>query len=41
LFGSSNEIAGRRFVSLKWLRRMKQAAGRPKDRLDLDNLPGD
>ncbi|HUS39492.1 MAG: hypothetical protein WBF93_05530 [Pirellulales bacterium] len=26
-------------ASLKWLRAMKQAAGRPKDRLDLENLP--
>ncbi len=41
LLGSSHESAGRRFVSLKWLRRMKQAAGRPKDRLDLDNLPSE
>ncbi len=30
---------GVRFVSLDWLRRMKQAAGRPKDLLDLENLP--
>jgi hypothetical protein len=28
-----------RFASLAWLRRMKQAAGRPKDLLDLENLP--
>jgi hypothetical protein len=41
LFGSSHETGGRRFVSLNWLRRMKQSAGRPKDRLDLDNLPGE
>ena len=41
LLGSSHESAGRRFVSLEWLRRMKQAAGRSKDRIDLDNLPSD
>lgn len=41
LLGSSHESAGRRFVSLKWLRRMKEAAGRPKDRLDLENLPSE
>jgi len=27
--------------SLKWLRRMKKAAGRTKDLLDLENLPGE
>ncbi len=41
LLGSSHESHGRRFVSLHWLRRMKEAAGRPKDRLDLDNLPSE
>jgi hypothetical protein len=41
LLASSHETAGRRFVSLGWLRRMKQAAGRPKDRIDLENLPGE
>lgn len=41
LLASSHESAGRRFVSLRWLRRMKQAAGRPKDQLDLDNLPSE
>lgn len=39
LFGSSHDTSGRRFVSLPWLRKMKQAAGRPKDRIDLDHLP--
>ena len=39
LLTSSRESNGRRFVSLQWLRKMKEAAGRPKDRLDLDNLP--
>jgi hypothetical protein len=33
------DLDGVRFVSLDWLRRMKQAAGRPKDLLDLENLP--
>ncbi|MDC0935644.1 hypothetical protein OAS39_05115 [Pirellulales bacterium] len=41
LFSSSVEAGGRRFASLDWLRRMKQAAGRLKDQLDLENLPGD
>jgi hypothetical protein len=41
LFAASQENAGRRFVSLPWLRRIKQAAGRPKDRIDLENLPGE
>jgi hypothetical protein len=39
LFASSVEADGRRFASLAWLRKMKQAAGRPKDHLDLENLP--
>ena len=39
LFGSSHESGGRRFVSLAWLRRMKQAAGRLQDQIDLENLP--
>jgi hypothetical protein len=29
---------GVKFASLEWLRRMKRAAGRPKDLLDLENL---
>ena len=33
------EAEGLRFASLDWLRRMKRAAGRPKDLLDLENLP--
>lgn len=36
---SSILVNGVRFVSLEWLRRMKLAAGRPKDMLDLENLP--
>ncbi len=35
----SIEINGRRFASLTWLRRMKQASGRPIDLLDLEKLP--
>jgi len=36
---SAVQLDGVRFASLEWLRRMKQAAGRPKDLLDLENLP--
>ena len=39
LFASSIESDGLRYASLDQLREMKQAAGRPKDRLDLENLP--
>lgn len=39
LFASSREVEGIRFVSLEWLRQLKAAAGRPKDLLDLENLP--
>jgi hypothetical protein len=35
---ASVEVNGLRFASLQWLRRMKQAAARPKDLLDLKNL---
>ena len=41
LFDSAVETDGRRFASLAWLRKMKAATGRAKDRLDLDNLPED
>ena len=40
LFETAEETDGRKFASIEWLRRMKQAAGRPQDLLDLDNLPG-
>ena len=39
LFDSAVEQGSHRYVSLAWLRKMKSAASRPKDRLDLDNLP--
>ncbi len=39
LFESSVEAEQIRYASLEWLRRMKQAAGRSKDMLDLENLP--
>ena len=32
-------VDGIRFASLEWLRKMKAAAGRAKDLLDLENLP--
>ena len=32
------ESNGFRFVSLEWLRRLKQSAGRPKDLIDLEEL---
>jgi hypothetical protein len=35
---SSLAVRGIRFASLEWLKRMKQAAGRPKDLPDLANL---
>lgn len=33
------DVRGIRFASLEWLKRMKHAAGRPKDLIDLANLP--
>jgi hypothetical protein len=39
VWDSAVELDGVKFASLEWLRRMKQAAGRPKDLLDLENLP--
>jgi hypothetical protein len=39
LLDSSVEAEGYRFASLEWLRKMKKAAGRTKDLLDLENLP--
>ena len=37
-FADSIEADGLRFTSLPWLRRMKEVAGRLKDRLDLQEL---
>lgn len=39
LFRSASEGRGWQFASLDCLRKMKVAAGRPKDRIDLENLP--
>jgi hypothetical protein len=36
---TSIDLDGVRFASLEWLRKLKQAAGRPKDLLDLEHLP--
>ncbi len=38
LYETASATAGLRFASLHWVRRMKMAAGRPKDLLDLDEL---
>jgi len=39
LFDTAVESQGRNYASLHWLRAMKTAANRPKDHIDLDNLP--
>jgi hypothetical protein len=39
LIGSAECLSGRPFVSLDWLKRMKAASSRPKDRQDLLELP--
>jgi len=39
LFDTAIECNGRKYASLRWLRAMKTAANRPKDQLDLENLP--
>ena len=39
IWNQSVSIAGGRFVSLKWLRKLKEASGRPIDIADLENLP--
>jgi len=39
LFDTAVECKGRQYVSLPWLRAMKTAANRPKDLIDLQNLP--
>jgi len=40
LFASAVDQGSHRYVSLAWLRKMKSATSRPKDQLDLENLPG-
>lgn len=39
VFAAAVELDGVRYASLEWLRKLKTAAGRPKDLLDLENLP--
>jgi hypothetical protein len=39
VFSDSVELDNLRFVSLRWLRKLKQAAGRHKDLDDLEHLP--
>ncbi len=39
LFKTSIEAKGFRFACVEWLRRLKVATDRSKDRLDLENLP--
>jgi hypothetical protein len=39
LINTSVQADGRPFVSLDWLKRMKAASSRPKDRDDLRQLP--
>ena len=38
LFSTSVQSPPYRFASLQWLRKMKQASGRPRDLEDLKNL---
>ena len=38
-FDTAVTAAGRKFVSLEWLKRLKVAANRPQDRIDLEHLP--
>ena len=39
VFADSVELDGLEFLSLRWLRRLKQVAGRHKDLDDLEHLP--
>ena len=39
LLASAVLSSGRPFASLDWLKRMKRAADRPRDRIDLEHLP--
>ncbi len=38
IFNSSLESGGFKYVNRTWLLKMKKAAGRPKDLLDIENL---
>lgn len=39
LFATAVDQGSHRYVSLAWLRKMKSTTSRPKDQLDLENLP--
>jgi hypothetical protein len=39
VFSDSIELDNLRFISLRWLRKLKQADGRHKDLDDLEHLP--
>ncbi|MFM8290691.1 MAG: hypothetical protein ACKOC4_03205 [Planctomycetia bacterium] len=39
VWGTGVDLEGVRFASLEWRRKLKQAAGPPKDLLDLKHLP--
>jgi hypothetical protein len=41
LFETAAEHEQYKYVSLQWLRTMKATANRPKDQIDLENLPAD
>lgn len=41
LFDTAVKQGRYRYASLRWLRAMKVAANRPKDQIDLENLPAD
>lgn len=40
VFASAESVGELKFINLFWLRRMKAAAGRPQDLIDLAHLPG-
>ncbi|HEY8665925.1 MAG TPA: hypothetical protein VIL86_04625 [Tepidisphaeraceae bacterium] len=39
VFAHGRESKGFRYVSLDWLRKMKEVSARPQDMIDLENLP--
>lgn len=41
LIASAEHINDRPFVSLAWLRKLKEASGRPQDLIDIENLPSE